>query len=216
MPDFSKIPKIILLIWLSLVISIGASLYNGLWSTVFVSMVALVMTALPIIFAERFEVKLPIRFAAAISIFAFATLFLGEVRDYYSRFWWWDVVLHTASAVGFGLIGFLGVFMLFEGDRFKAPPIALTILSFCFAVSIGAIWEIFEFAMDQIFGMNMQKSGLIDTMWDLIVDCIGAIIGSSAGFLYLEKRHGTGLLAGWIRSFIRLNKKLYSKSEEKS
>ncbi|MDB4321229.1 hypothetical protein N9950_02750, partial [Akkermansiaceae bacterium] len=65
MPDFSKIPKIILLIWLSLVISIGASLYNGLWSTVFVSMVALVMTALPIIFAERFEVKLPIRFAAA-------------------------------------------------------------------------------------------------------------------------------------------------------
>ncbi|MDB4143429.1 hypothetical protein N9733_08195, partial [Akkermansiaceae bacterium] len=62
----------------------------------------------------------------------------------------------------------------------------------------------------------MQKSGLIDTMWDLIVDCIGAIIGSSAGFLYLEKRHGTGLLAGWIRSFIRLNKKLYSKSEEKS
>ncbi|MDA7519631.1 hypothetical protein N8522_06545 [Akkermansiaceae bacterium] len=179
-------------------------------------MVALVMTALPIIFAERFEVKLPIRFAAAISIFAFATLFLGEVRDYYGRFWWWDVVLHTASAVGFGLIGFLGIFMLFEGDRFKAPPIALAILSFCFAVSIGAIWEIFEFAMDQIFGMNMQKSGLIDTMWDLIVDCIGAIIGSSAGFLYLEKRHGTGLLAGWIRSFIRLNKKLYSKSEEKS
>ncbi|MEN8847258.1 MAG: hypothetical protein ABF377_04175 [Akkermansiaceae bacterium] len=216
MPDLSKTPKIILLIWLSLVISIGASLYNGLWSTVFVSMVALVMTVLPIIFAERFEVKLPIRFAAAISIFAFATLFLGEVRDYYGRFWWWDVVLHTASAVGFGLIGFLGVFMLFEGDRFKAPPIALAILSFCFAVSIGAIWEIFEFAMDQIFGMNMQKSGLVDTMWDLIVDCIGAIIGSSAGFLYLEKRHGTGLLAGWIRSFIRLNKKLYSKSEEKS
>lgn len=114
--------------------------------------------------------------------------------------------------MGFGLIGFLGIFMLFEGDRFKAPPVALAVLSFCFAVSIGAVWEIFEFSMDQFFGMNMQKSGLVDTMWDFMVDCLGALAGSLAGFFYLEKRGGNGLLSSWIHSFIRLNKKLYRKS----
>ncbi|MDA8975014.1 hypothetical protein N9F50_00345 [Akkermansiaceae bacterium] len=169
---------------------------DGAWSTVFISSLTLILTALPLVFQNRFEIKIPSRFAAAIAVFVFATLFLGEVRDYYGRFWWWDVVLHTGSAIGFGLLGFLGIFMLFEGDRFKAPPIALAVLSFCFAVSIGAIWEIFEFAMDQSFGMNMQKSGLIDTMWDLIVDCIGALVGSLAGLLYLEKRESSSLLAG--------------------
>jgi len=57
-------------------------------------------------------------------------------------------VVYRDRFVGFGLIGFLGIFMLFEGDRFKAPPVALAVLSFCFAVSIGAVWEIFEFSMD--------------------------------------------------------------------
>lgn len=121
-------------------------------------------------------------------------------------------VVYRDRFVGFGLIGFLGIFMLFEGDRFKAPPVALAVLSFCFAVSIGAVWEIFEFSMDQFFGMNMQKSGLVDTMWDLMVDCLGALAGSLAGFFYLEKRGGNGLLSSWIHSFIRLNKKLYRKS----
>jgi len=121
-------------------------------------------------------------------------------------------VVYRDRFVGFGLIGFLGIFMLFEGDRFKAPPVALAVLSFCFAVSIGAVWEIFEFSMDQFFGMNMQKSGLVDTMWDFMVDCLGALAGSLAGFFYLEKRGGNGLLSSWIHSFIRLNKKLYRKS----
>jgi hypothetical protein len=211
--DFSKTPKVVLLIWLALLISICYSIFGRSWSTVFISTITLLLTALPVVYRDRFEIKLPSRFAAAIAIFVFATLFLGEVRDYYDRFWWWDVVLHTGSALGFGLIGFLGIFMLFEGDRFKAPPVALAVLSFCFAVSIGAVWEIFEFSMDQIFGMNMQKSGLVDTMWDLIVDCIGALVGSLSGFLYLEKRGDRGLLSSWIDSFIRLNKKLYRKSD---
>jgi hypothetical protein len=212
--EFAKIPKIVLGIWLALVISIIYAIFSQLWSTAFISMLTLALTVLPIAFATRFEVKLPSRFAVAIVVFAFATLFLGEVRDYYTRYWWWDVVLHTGSAIGFGLIGFLGIFMLFEGDRFSAPPIALAILSFCFAVSIGAIWEIFEFSMDQFFGLNMQKSGLLDTMWDLIVDCVGGFISSLAGYLYLEGHRENGLLSRWIGSFVKLNKGLYRKSRE--
>jgi len=139
-----------------------------------------------------------------VAVFIFATIFLGEIKDFYEKYWWWDVVLHTGSAVAFGLFGFIFIFMLFEGDRWAAPPIAIAFLSFCVAMSIGAVWEIFEFAMDQLFGMNMQKSGLIDTMWDLIVDALGALFSAVTGYFYLKtpRDSGVGL---WIKEFIEKN-----------
>ncbi|MGJ8723243.1 MAG: hypothetical protein ACSHYB_01695 [Roseibacillus sp.] len=205
------LPKLVVAIWMGLIVSIAGSLYVGSWDTVLVSSLTLILTILPIAFANRFEVKLPTRFAVAIIVFVFATMFLGEVEGFYERFWWWDVLLHGGSAVALGLFGFLCIFMLFEGDRFAAPPIALAILSFCFAVAVGAVWEIFEFTMDRYFGSNMQKSGLVDTMWDLVVDCAGGLIGSLSGYLYLLKRRGYGVFAGWFDAFIERNKSHFKK-----
>ena len=112
------------------------------------------------------------------------------------------------------IVLFLFVFFLFEGDRYAAPPWALGLIAFCFALSIGALWEIFEFTMDQLFGLNMQKSGLIDTMWDLIVDTGGALFGASAGFLYLKGR--TTTLGGMIEEFVELNRNGYRKLRERA
>ncbi len=206
-------PIIVWLIWAALVISIIGSAWRGYWSAVMISSLTLFLTWLPISFADRFDIKIPIRFAAAVAVFIFATLFLGEIKDFYERFWWWDVLLHTGSALAFGLTGFILIFMLFEGDRFAAPPLAISFLSFCVAMAIGGIWEIFEFAMDQLFGMNMQKSGLIDTMWDLIVDAIGALIAAITGYLYLKTpRHsGMGL---WIKEFIEKNESKFRKIDD--
>jgi hypothetical protein len=81
------------------------------------------------------------------------------------------------------------------------------------AVAVGVTWEIFEFAADQLFGLNMQKSGLLDTMWDLIFDCIGASIAALAGFLYLKEKE-LGGLTGLIEEFIFLNKKFFSKLKD--
>ena len=178
-----KIPFLVWLIWAALAISISGAIHGKNWSVLFISSGTLFLTWLPIAYADRFDIKIPSRFATAVVVFIFATLFLGEIKDFYERFWWWDVILHTGSAVAFGLTGFILIFMLFEGDRFAAPPIAISFLSFCVAMAIGSIWEIFEFAMDQFFGMNMQKSGLVDTMWDLIVDVIGALFAAITGFL---------------------------------
>ena len=86
---------------------------------------------------------------------------------------------------------------------------ALGLIAFCFALSIGALWEIFEFTMDQVFGLNMQKSGLVDTMWDLIVDMGGALIGASAGFFWLKGRNST--LTAMIDEVVHLNRKTYRK-----
>ena len=200
-------------IWGILAVAAVFALFTGRWSTVFVSVAAIIITLLPAVFSDRFRITLPLGFLAAISVFVFATLFLGEVFDFYNRFWWWDVVLHGFSAMGFGVIGFLFVFFLFEGDRYAAPPWALGLIAFTFALSIGALWEIFEFVMDQTFGLNMQKSGLLDTMWDLIVDTGGALLGASAGFFWLKGRNNT--LSALIEEFVNSNRSLYAKLRQR-
>ena len=79
-----------------------------------------------------------------------------------------------------------------------------------FALAIGAMWEVFEFAMDQSFGTNMQKSGLDDTMGDLIVDMGGALIGAGSGYAYLRGR-ALGGLTGTIEYFVSRNPRLFRK-----
>ena len=168
----------------------GVALLRGVWPAVFVTLAALALTVLPGLLAGRVGLRLPPSFLAAIGVFVLATLYLGEVQDFYNRFWWWDLALHFGSAMGFGILGFLLVFMLFQGDRYAAPPWALGVLSFCLAMTVGALWEIFEYAMDTLFGFNMMKSGLPDTMGDLMVDAVGAALAALAGVVYLLDRAG--------------------------
>ena len=207
------VPYATWIIWAILSVATVFALVTQHWSNVFMIVTALFLTVLPAILSRRFMLRLPLTFMAAISIFVFATLFLGEVYAFYDRYWWWDVVLHGFSAVGFGIIGFIFMFYLFEGDKYAAPAWAISFMAFSFAVMIGAVWEIFEFGMDQLFGLNMQKSGLIDTMWDLIVDCIGAAIGALSGFFWM-KGHQVGP-AGMVKEFVELNRRNFRKLRDK-
>ncbi len=206
--------RIVYVIWATLTVAIVIALATGRWSIAFVAMATLFLSALPLFFAERFRIKLPMVFFAWIVIFAFSTLFLGETFDFYRRYWWWDIALHGGSAVSFGLIGFIFVFMLFEGDRYAAPPVAIAFVAFCLAVTIGTGWEIFEFAMDRAFGLNMQKTGLPDTMGDLIVNAVGASTGALAGYYYLTGDNH-GWLARVIDEFVRKNRRLFAKLGKK-
>lgn len=212
-----RLKQIPLLTWILFAVLLAATVYavfSEHWSNVFVIVIALVLTLLPAAFSRRFNIRLPASFLVAISGFVFGTLFLGEVFNFYERFWWWDIILHGTSAIGFGIIGFLFIFYLFQGDKYAAPPWALGFIAFCFAVAVGAVWEIFEFGMDQVFGLNMQKSGLVDTMTDLIVDCVGATIGGVSGFFWLKEQQ-IGL-AGMIDEFVTLNRNGFKKLKEKA
>ena len=195
---------------IALLAALVGELIEAQWSVGFVALATLTLSTVPELVGRRLGVHLPVSMIAVISLFLFATLFLGEVLDFYNRYWWWDVALHGGSALGFGLMGVVFALFLFEGDRYAAPPWALSLIAFSFAVTIGAVWEIFEFAMDQMFGLNMQKSGLIDTMWDLIVDVIGAGTGAIIGFFYFIGRDLGGPTA-FFREFARLNRKLFSR-----
>lgn len=198
------------IVWVLLLILSAGAMATELWSLAFVCLATLVLSYAPLWLARWARVEVPPGFVAAIVLFVAGTLFLGEAFDFYNRFWWWDIAMHGGSAVGFGLIGFVLVFIMFQGDRFAAPPIAVAFFGFCFALAVGVVWEIFEFGMDQVFGLNMQKSGLMDTMGDLIIDTFGALIGSTAGFLYL-KGQALGGLMGVIDEFVRRNPHLFKR-----
>ena len=146
----------------------------------------------------------------------FSALFLGEIRGYYGRLWWWDIALHTTSGGLLGILGVLLVYVLNENPRIDLhmQPGFVAFFAFCFSVAVGAIWEIFEFAMDELAGANMQKhmfddpSGLTDTMWDLIVDTLGAMVVCVTAYIYM-KRGTRSAVEQWIQRFIDGNPKLF-------
>ncbi|WP_234417034.1 hypothetical protein [Loktanella sp. Alg231-35] len=197
-------------LWALLLVAAGAAAFEGRWSLTFVALATLALALAPIVLANRLDITLPMPFVAATTVFVIASIFMGEAFDFYERVWWWDMALHGSSAIGFGLIGFVFVLMMFEGDRFAAPPWALCLMAFGLAVTVGVFWELLEFLMDQSFGFNMQKSGLLDTMGDLIVDVIGAGLASWLGYAYLRARERN--FWTWpIDRFVALNKRLFRK-----
>lgn len=195
---------------------IALSIYEQQWLNAAIITGILLLTILPVLFARGLNIFIPSEFELMTIGFIFAALFLGETRDYYARFWWWDLALHTTSGGLLGILGVLLVYVLNENPRIDLhmQPGFVAFFAFCFAVAIGALWEMFEFAMDQLFGMNMQKpmfgdpSGLTDTMWDLVVDTVGAAVVSVAGYLYM-KRGVKSFIERWIQRFIEGNPRLF-------
>ena len=192
------------------------SLMEWQWMNSFLTLVILLLTLSPVLLKSKMHLKIPTEFQLLFIIFLFASLFLGEIRNFYERLWWWDVALHTTSGLMLGIVGFLLVYVLNESERvaLSMKPGFVALFAFLFAVAFGAIWEIFEFGMDQLFGMNMQKpmlgdpSGLTDTMWDLIVDTLGASFISLLGYIYMLKRQ-TSFIDAWIHKFIKSNPELF-------
>ncbi len=186
------------------------------WLSLFLVTLIIFTLLAPFIFRRKMEMEIPAEFHLMAVIFTFAALYLGEVQHFYQRLWWWDIALHITAGLLMGILGFLLVYILNETKRVELNMTSgfIAFFAFLFAVSIGTIWEIFEFAVDEILGTNMQKpmlgdlSGLTDTMWDMIVNAIGALIISFSGWWYL-KRDQTFFVKEWIRKFINSNPKMF-------
>lgn len=195
------------------------ALWGKQWFTAFITSMIILVTFFPVLIERRFRIHVPPEFQLMAIAFVFASLFLGEVRGYYTRFWWWDIALHTTSGFLLGIIGFLLVHVMNEAERIhvRMKPGFVAFFAFLFALGVGALWEIFEFTMDSVFGMNMQKpmlgdpSGLTDTMWDLIVDALGALIVSVLGWRYLKNPDKQSFLERWIYAFVERNPQFFRK-----
>lgn len=200
---------------LKCVLGIGSLslLLAGQYQASIETLAILVITFLPLLLPTRYKVQVPYEFESLAILFICLALFFGEVLDFYNRYWWWDLFLHAWSGFLLGITGFVLVYVLNENENinFDLSPGFIALFACMFAISMGAIWEIFEYFMDEAFGMNMQKSGLQDTMWDLIVDTIGAVVIAVLGYGYLQTHETDSFLERWIDRFVESNPRLFRK-----
>ena len=161
---------------------------------------------LPDFIEHKIHIHIPSNMLLLYAIFLYCAIYLGEVRAFYYHVHHWDTILHTFSGGMLGALGFSFVTILNNSDRIPMDlsPSFVAVFAFCFAVTLGVFWEIYEFTFDGILRLNMQKfmlengtmligrAALMDTMKDLIVDCLGAFIMCFVG--YLSLKYETGLI----------------------
>jgi len=185
-------------------VTVGAVI-EGHWLDAFNGTIVLLLTFAPALLERRLRVPLPVELTLVTSVFLYASFALGEIRDFYEKIWWWDLALHGLSALTAGIIGFLSIYVFYMTLRVRIAAGWIATITFAIAVSIGTLWEIFEFLMDWFFGFNMQKSGLVDTMTDLMIDAAGAAIAAAIGYFYVYKEDS--LLGRRLIRAVALHKK---------
>lgn len=213
---------------------------TGNYENIFVCLLSLLLFCVPIFLEKHLAIDIPPVMEGIIYCFIFAAEILGEINSFYTRIPGWDTMLHTLNGFLMAAVGFALVDLFNRSERmtFKLSPLFLAIVAFCFSMTIGVLWEFFEFSMDYFFGTDMQKDffvtqinsvrlnpsglnqvvhepitslivngkdwlefpggyidiGLIDTMKDLMVNFVGAVVFSIIGFFYVKTR-GQGKLA---------------------
>lgn len=222
------------------IITIIIQAFRGDWQNVFLGFLTLVLFMIPSIIDRKLNIKLPTVLETIILLFIFSAEILGEIQNFYGIFKHWDTILHTINGFLCAAIGFSLIDILNRSEKFhtKMTPIFVALVAFCFSMTIGVLWEFFEYGMDKSFNTDMQKDeiiskistvelndekknipvqiqdieytkilakvdneqkeitivngyldiGLNDTMEDLIVNFIGALIFSIIGLLYIKGR----------------------------
>lgn len=216
-PHDYRLHRIVIRILITLlIIEWGVLLYQQAWLSLSLVTLILLTVFAPILFRKQMQMEIPAELHSISVVFVFSALYLGEIQDFYYKFWWWDILLHTSAGLLMGVLGFLLVYVLNESKHvhINLTPGFIALFSFAFSQAFGSIWEIFEFSMDQLAGTNMQKaflgdpSGLTDTMWDMIVNALGAILISTMGYFYL-KSGKSFFVKKWIQKFITKNPQLF-------
>jgi hypothetical protein len=191
-----------------LVVAFIGAMFNERNLIMIISALAFFVTFLPIIFKKFFDIELPAQFEVIVVLFIYGTLLFGEIHGFYSEYWWWSALINFAAASALGFVGLAVMYALYRGDKIHASPFVIALFSFCFAVAVGTVWELFELFLDFSFGFNLYNSG--DTMNDLVVNLFGAFVVSSVGYYYI-KNGKVVIISGLISKFVERNPKLFGK-----
>ena len=213
---------------------------RGDFESVFVCVLTLILFTVPYWINQKLKIEIPSLLEIIIFLFIFAAEILGEIQNFYGIFKYWDTILHTLNGFLCAAIGFSLIDILNNSEKFhiKLSPVFVALVAFCFSMTIGVLWEFFEFGADYIFKYDMQKDrivqtistvtlepegknkpvivdniektviystkdgqtvenvieggyldiGIIDTMKDLLVNFIGAVVFSTIGYFYIKNR----------------------------
>lgn len=146
--------------------------FNHNYENVFLCILTLILMIMPSVVQATFRVELPSTLEIIILCFIFSAEILGEIRAFYVRFPYWDTVLHTLNGFLCAAVGFSLVDILNRDKRlkFELSPLFMAITAFCFSMTIGVLWEFFEFAMDSLWHLDMQKDTVIHSIYSVMLD----------------------------------------------
>lgn len=145
---------------------------NRNYENVFFCLLTLFLLIVPSFIQVEFKIEIPTTLEIIILLFIFAAEILGEIHAFYVKIPLWDTLLHTmngflAAAIGFSLVDILNRNKRLE---FNLSPLFMVLVAFCFSMTIGVIWEFFEFFMDSCFNMDMQKDTVIHAIHSVMLD----------------------------------------------
>ena len=148
---------------------------NRNFENVFLCALTLVLLIMPSLIQINLKIELPTALEIIMLLFIFAAEILGEIQAYYEKIPMWDTVLHTLNGFLMAAIGFALVDILNRNKKisFQLSPAFLAVVAFCFSMTIGVIWEFFEFGMAQIFHLDMQKDTIVNTIYSVMLDPAG-------------------------------------------
>lgn len=212
---------------------------RGEYENVFVCALSLLLFLAPTFIEKSLKIDLPSTFEVIVLLFIFSAEILGEIHNYYIKVPYWDAILHTMNGFLFAAFGFSLLDIINRNSKFKfqLSPFYLAVVAFCFSMTIGVLWEFFEFGADYFLNKDMQKDmiihtinsvtldplqqniphtidnitsvvingkdlgvggyldiGLYDTMKDLMVNFVGAVVFCVIGYFYIKGR-GKGKFA---------------------
>lgn len=223
------------------IVSMLLQIWHHNWNNVFLCLLTLVLFTIPYFVDRVFKITLPNALEIIIFLFIFSAEILGELQNFYGIFKHWDTILHTMNGFLCAAVGFSLIDILNRSDKFhiQLSPLFVALVAFCFSMTIGVLWEFFEFGADTFLQTDMQKDrivqeistvtlhpegknepivlegiqdtvihyidengnlseavihggfldiGIKDTMKDLLVNFIGAVIFSIIGILYIKNR----------------------------
>ena len=240
--NYSKRNMTIYLVLRGLVIvTLIRQIFVGNWNNVFLCGLTLIFFVIPAVIEKKLNLALPDALQVLILLFIYSAEILGEINEFYIVIPHWDTILHTLNGFLCAAVGFSTIDILNQKEFFHATmsPLFVALVAFCFSMTIGVMWEFFEFSADQILKYDMQKDviidtistvkldpdgknkaviikniektiiqskdengnlketiieggyldlGIDDTMQDLIVNFIGAVVFSILGLLYISNR----------------------------
>lgn len=154
------------------IVSMVLQFFNQNYENVFYCLLTLILLVLPSFIQVQFKIELPTTLEIIILLFIFAAEILGETQAFYLRFPMWDTILHTINGFLAAAIGFSLVDLMNSSERleFSMSPVYMALVAFCFSMTIGVMWEFFEFAIDHLFMMDMQKDTIIHSITSVSLD----------------------------------------------
>lgn len=189
--DMPKVtfPLMVRYLILGILLVLGAVMaYEARWESVFMVVQAFIFTLIPTFLKKWYGVGTPPLLQAGIAVFMFSTIVLGETGHFYEKFWWWDALWHGVSGIVFGLLGYAILILTYRRKNVRLAPLFTSVFAVSFSLAISALWEIIEFLVDVTTKTtNMQPSGH-DTMTDLIIGFVGALVSAYSGYRYVRYR----------------------------